>query len=112
VEITTRQLAKCEWNLELASNFFNLLVSLASAFFLLSMSLFFPASAHYTNAQQRHDFGEFFSELASKHFELLASLASALKILIPPLIQIIFFHTIDSSDIFNWYNAFPFLGSS
>jgi hypothetical protein len=33
VEITTRQLAKCEWNLELASNFINLLASLASAFF-------------------------------------------------------------------------------
>jgi hypothetical protein len=37
------------------------------------------------NAQQRHDFGEFFSDLASKYFELLASLASALKILLPPL---------------------------
>jgi hypothetical protein len=85
VEITTRQLAKCEWNLELASNFFNLLASLASAFFLLSVSLFFPASAHCRNAQQRHDFGEFFSDLANKKFELLASLASALKILIPPL---------------------------
>jgi hypothetical protein len=46
---------------------------------------FFPARAHCTNAQQRHDFGEFFSELARKNFELLASLASALKILIPPL---------------------------
>jgi hypothetical protein len=33
VEITTRQLAKCEWNLELASNFLNLLASLASVFF-------------------------------------------------------------------------------
>jgi hypothetical protein len=84
VEITTRQLAKCEWNLELASNFLNLLASLASVF-LLSMKFFSPASAHCTNAQQRHDFGEFFSELASKNFELLASLASALKILIPPL---------------------------
>jgi hypothetical protein len=42
-------------------------------------------SAHCTNAQQRHDFGEFSSALASKNFELLASLASALKILIPPL---------------------------
>jgi hypothetical protein len=42
VEITTRQLAKCEWNLELSSNFFNLLASLASAFFLLSVSLFSP----------------------------------------------------------------------
>jgi hypothetical protein len=42
VEITTRQLTKCEWNLELASNFLNLLASLASAFFLLSMSLFSP----------------------------------------------------------------------
>jgi hypothetical protein len=85
VEITTRQLAKCKWNLELASNFLNLLASLASAFFLLSMSLFFPANAHCTNAQQRHDFDEIFSELASKNFQLLASLASALKILIPPL---------------------------
>jgi hypothetical protein len=44
------------------------------------MSLFLPAGAHCTYAQQRHDFGEFFSELASKNFELLASLASALKI--------------------------------
>jgi hypothetical protein len=42
VEITTRQLAKCEWNLELASNFFNLLASLARAFFLLSVSLSSP----------------------------------------------------------------------
>jgi hypothetical protein len=32
VEITTCQLAKCEWNLELVSNFFNLLASLASVF--------------------------------------------------------------------------------
>jgi hypothetical protein len=85
VEITTRQLAKCEWNLKLASNFFHLLASLASAFFLLSVSLFSPASTHCTNAQQRHDFGDFFSDLASKNSELLASLASALKILIPPL---------------------------
>jgi hypothetical protein len=86
VKITTRQLAKCEWNLKLASNFFNLLASLANAFFLLSES-FFSASAHCTNAQQRHDFGKFFSDLASKNFELLASLArSALKILIPPLV--------------------------
>jgi S-adenosylmethionine:diacylglycerol 3-amino-3-carboxypropyl transferase len=83
VEITTRQLAKCEWNLELASNFFNLLARLASAFFLTES--FFAASAHCRNAQQRPDFGEFFSDLASKKFELLASLASALKILIPPL---------------------------
>jgi hypothetical protein len=88
VEITTRQLAKCEWNLELASNFLNLLASLVSVFFLLSVSLFFPASAHYTYAQQKHDFGKFFSKLASKNFELLASLASALKILIPPLLYI------------------------
>jgi hypothetical protein len=42
-------------------------------------------SAHCTNAQQRHDSGEFLSDLASKNFELLASLASALKILIPLL---------------------------
>jgi hypothetical protein len=62
-------------------------LKLVSAFFLLSMSLFFLASAHCTYAQQRHDFGEFFSELASKNFELLASLASALKILIPPLFE-------------------------
>jgi hypothetical protein len=85
VEITTRLLAKCEWNLELASKFLNLLASLASAFCLLSMSLFSPASAHCTNAQQRHHFGEFFSELASKNFELLAS---AMKILIPPLLPV------------------------
>jgi hypothetical protein len=43
-------------------------------------------SAHCTNAQQRHDFGEFFSDLVNKNFELLASVASALKILIPPLV--------------------------
>jgi hypothetical protein len=47
VEITTRQLAKCEWNLELASNFFNLLASLASVFFLLSVSLFSPLIESY-----------------------------------------------------------------
>jgi hypothetical protein len=40
VEITTRQLAKCEGNLELTSNFLNLLASLASVFFLLLVSLF------------------------------------------------------------------------
>jgi hypothetical protein len=68
VEITTRQLAKCEWNLELASNFFNLLASLASAFFPPLNESFFPTSAHCTNAQQRHDFGKFFSDLASKIF--------------------------------------------
>jgi hypothetical protein len=73
--------------LKLASNFLNLIASLASAFFLLSVSLFSPASAHCTNAQQRHDFGEFFSDLASKNFELFTSLASALKILIPPLVH-------------------------
>jgi hypothetical protein len=44
VEITTRQLAKCKWNLELASIFWNLLASLASVFFLLSVSLFVPAN--------------------------------------------------------------------
>jgi hypothetical protein len=33
VEMTTRQLAKCEWNSELASNFLNLLASLSSVFF-------------------------------------------------------------------------------
>jgi hypothetical protein len=32
VGITTRQLAKCEWNLDLASHFFYLLASLASCF--------------------------------------------------------------------------------
>jgi hypothetical protein len=32
VEITTRLLAKCEWNLELASNALDLLASLASVF--------------------------------------------------------------------------------
>jgi hypothetical protein len=85
VEITTRQLTKCEWNLELASNFLNSLASLASVFFPPLMESFFPAGAHCTNAQQRHDFGEFFSDLASTNFEFLASLASALKILIPPL---------------------------
>jgi hypothetical protein len=51
-------------------------------FFPPLIESFFPLC---TNAQQRHDFGEFFSDLASKNFELLASLASALKILIPPL---------------------------
>jgi hypothetical protein len=59
VEITTRQLAKCEWNLDLASNFFNTR-QLGGCFFSpLSESL-------CTNAQQRHDFVEFFSDLASK----------------------------------------------
>jgi hypothetical protein len=43
VEITTRQLAKCEWNLELASIFFNLLASLASVFFPPFSESFFPA---------------------------------------------------------------------
>jgi hypothetical protein len=55
----------------------------------LGECLFPPLSESFfslcTHAQQRHDFGEFFSDLASKNFELLASLASALKILIPPL---------------------------
>jgi hypothetical protein len=78
--------------LELASNFFNLLASLASAFFHPLSESFFPASAHCRNAQQRHDLGEFFSDLVSKTFELLASLASALKILIPPLIYDISAH--------------------
>jgi hypothetical protein len=49
VEITTRQLAKCEWNLELASNFFYLLASLASVFFLLSVSLFSPLIETYSS---------------------------------------------------------------
>jgi hypothetical protein len=40
VEIITRQLAKCEWNLELRVIFLNLLASLASVFVLLSVSLF------------------------------------------------------------------------
>jgi hypothetical protein len=41
VEITTRQLAKCEWNLKLASIFLNLLASLASVF-SSSQWVFFP----------------------------------------------------------------------
>jgi hypothetical protein len=49
VEITTRQLAKCEWNLELASDFFNLLASLASIFFLLSVSLFSQLIESYSS---------------------------------------------------------------
>jgi hypothetical protein len=49
VEITTRQLAKCEWNLELASNFLNVLASLASVFFLLSVSLFPPLIESYSS---------------------------------------------------------------
>jgi hypothetical protein len=84
VEITTRQLAKCEWNLKLASIFLTYSPAWRVIFPPLSES-FLPVSAHCTNAQQRHDFGEFFSDLASKNFELLASLASVLKILIPPL---------------------------
>jgi hypothetical protein len=50
VEITTRQLAKCEWNLDLASNSFNLLASLASALFLLSVSLFSPLIESYSSS--------------------------------------------------------------
>jgi hypothetical protein len=38
VEITTCELAKCEWNLELASHFFNLLARLASWQVLFSSS--------------------------------------------------------------------------
>jgi hypothetical protein len=49
VEITTRQLAKCEWNLDLASNFLNLLASLASVFFLLSVRFFFPLNESYSS---------------------------------------------------------------
>jgi hypothetical protein len=49
VEVTIRQLAKCKWNLELASNFFNLLTSLASVFFLLSVSLFSPLIESYSS---------------------------------------------------------------
>jgi hypothetical protein len=100
VKITTRQLAKCEWNLELASNFLNLL---SESFFPANWVLFLPDSeiqthiwhgdlfiimthtvyfssrpstdsAHCTNAQQRHDFGKFFSDLASKNFESLENL--------------------------------------
>jgi hypothetical protein len=44
VEITTRQLVKCEWNLELASNFLNLLARLASVFFPPLNEYFFPAN--------------------------------------------------------------------
>jgi hypothetical protein len=44
VEITTRQLAKCEWNLELASNFLSLLASLASVFFPPLSESFSPAN--------------------------------------------------------------------
>jgi hypothetical protein len=44
VEITTRQLAKCEWILELASNFLNLLASLASGFLPALSESFFPAN--------------------------------------------------------------------
>jgi hypothetical protein len=55
------------------------------------VGLTYRQGAQCTNAQQRHDFGEFFSDLASKIFELLASLASALKILIPSLTYTAFF---------------------
>jgi hypothetical protein len=41
VQITTHQLTKCKWNLELASNFLNLLASLANVFSPLGES-FFP----------------------------------------------------------------------
>jgi hypothetical protein len=50
VEITTRQLAKCEWNLELASILLNLLASLASVFSLLSVSLFSPLIESYSSS--------------------------------------------------------------
>jgi hypothetical protein len=49
VEITTRQLAKCEWNLELASNFLHLLASFVSVFFFLSVSLFPPLIESYSS---------------------------------------------------------------
>jgi hypothetical protein len=47
VEITTRQLAKCEWNLELASNFLNLLAKLASVFPL--SEFFSPLTESYSS---------------------------------------------------------------
>jgi hypothetical protein len=89
VEITTHRLAKCEWHLEMASNFLNLLASLASGFFLLSVSLFSPLIESYSSAilKYKHNFGKLFSDLASKNFELLTSLASALKVLIPQLVK-------------------------
>jgi hypothetical protein len=71
--------------LELASNFLNLLASLASASFLLSVSLFSPLVHTVQMLSKDMILASFFSDLASKNFELLASLASALKILIPPL---------------------------
>jgi hypothetical protein len=82
VEITTRQM-RVEFRI--GELFFELIRQLGKCFFPPLSESFFPASAHCTNAQQTHDFGEFFSDLASKNFELLASLASALKILIPLL---------------------------
>jgi hypothetical protein len=72
----TRQLGECFFP-PLSESFFALLIE--------SYSSPITQSAHCTNAQQRHDFGKFFSDLASKNFELLTSLASTLKILIPPL---------------------------
>jgi uncharacterized membrane protein YqjE len=55
VEITTRQLAKCEWNLELASNILNLLAKLASVFFfLLSVSLLLPLIKCYSSPTPKY----------------------------------------------------------
>jgi hypothetical protein len=45
----SKQLAKFEWNLELASTFFNLLARLASVFPLLSVSLFPPVIESYSS---------------------------------------------------------------
>jgi hypothetical protein len=50
VEITIRQLAKCEWNLELVSILSNLLASLASVFSLLSVGLFSPLIESYSSS--------------------------------------------------------------
>jgi hypothetical protein len=71
VRITTRQLAKCEWNSGLASKNTNPLATMASCFFPLT-DLFYI-------------FGQLFFDLASKNAELLASLASVLKNLSTPL---------------------------
>jgi hypothetical protein len=73
VRITTRQLAKCEWNSGLASKNTNLLASLE--FFFLSLTL----SICLANC---------FFDLESENTELLARLASVLKNLIfTPLLQ-------------------------
>jgi hypothetical protein len=74
VRITTRQLAKCEWNSDLASKNINPLASPERVFSPLTDSFY--------------SFGQLFSDLASEYFSLLASLASVLKNLSTPLLEV------------------------